>query len=236
MKNIFSVFLFLVTTSVLYSINITENGIIFEYDSQNAQSVYLAGSMNDWDTSATPMQKEEDGVWRVLLDLDFGSYSYKFFVDGNWQLDQDNPDIEDDGYGGSNSIIIYSDEYNSNKKYLSSIGGVKSIFNPKIFFKGQYFSNNIFIKNNADRFSLDKPGHDLNFGIIVKFNSDFEAYTLLNVNNTKEEIEMWKTHFNYKRSMLKLNADFIDVVAVVIILNIFEYFIFIRAERSILNG
>ena len=133
MKNIFSVFLFLVTTSVLYSINITENGIIFEYDSQNAQSVYLAGSMNDWDTSATPMQKEEDGVWRVLLDLDFGSYSYKFFVDGNWQLDQDNPDIEDDGYGGSNSIIIYSDEYNSNKKYLSSIGGVKSIFNPKIF-------------------------------------------------------------------------------------------------------
>ena len=213
MKNIFSVFLFLVTTSVLYSINITENGIIFEYDSQNAQSVYLAGSMNDWDTSATPMQKEEDGVWRVLLDLDFGSYSYKFFVDGNWQLDQDNPDIEDDGYGGSNSIIIYSDEYNSNKKYLSSIGGVKSIFNPKIFFKGQYFSNNIFIKNNADRFSLDKPGHDLNFGIIVKFNSDFEAYTLLNVNNTKEEIEMWKTHFNYKRSMLKLNADFIDVVA-----------------------
>ena len=126
MKNIFSVCLFLVTTSVLYSINITENGILFEHDAQNAQSVYLVGSMNDWDTSATPMQKEEDGVWRILLDLDFGIYSYKFFVDGNWQLDQGNSDIEDDGYGGSNSIIKYSEEYNSNKKYLSRLDGVKS--------------------------------------------------------------------------------------------------------------
>ena len=90
---------------------------------------------------------------------------------------------------------------------------MKSNFNPKVFFKGQYFSNNIFTNNEVSRFTLEKPNHDLNFGILVKFNPDFEAYTLLNVNNTKEETEMWKTHFNYKRSLLKLNADFVNVIA-----------------------
>ena len=59
---------------------------------------------------------------------------------------------------------------------------------------------------------LDKPQHDLNLGINIEFNSDFEGYTVLNINNTKEESDMWKTHFNYKRTYLEFKADYINVV------------------------
>ena len=117
MKKIILVSLYSIIVSVLYSINVTENGILFEYDDQNAQSVYLVGSMNNWDASATLMKKDDDGVWRILLDLEYGLYAYKFFVDGEWKYDQDNPNFEDDGYGGSNSIVEYSENYKSDIKY-----------------------------------------------------------------------------------------------------------------------
>ena len=199
--------------SILYSVEITESGVLFEYEDENAQSVFLVGSMNNWNTTATPMEKDENGIWGIILNLDSGKHTYKFVVDGNWHYDQENPNVEDDGYGGSNSVI----EIDKNGKLMSqsikNSDGNKSTFNPKIYFKGRYFANNIFLKNETDRFMLDKPEHDLNLGINIKFNSDFEGYTVLNVNNNEEGSEMWKTHFNYKRTYLKLKADYFNVTA-----------------------
>ncbi len=199
--------------SILYSVEITESGVLFEYEDENAQSVFLVGSMNNWNTTATPMEKDENGIWEIILKLDSGKHTYKFVVDENWHYDQENPNVEDDGYGGSNSVI----EIDKNGKLMSQSikipDGNKSTFNPKIYFKGRYFANNIFLKNETDRFMLDKPEHDLNFGINIKFNSDFEGYTVLNVNNNEEGSEMWKTHFNYKRTYLKLKADYFNVTA-----------------------
>jgi len=211
MKKIFLFFSMLSIISILYSVEITESGVLFEYEDENAQSVFLVGSMNNWNTTATPMQKDENGIWEIILNLGPGKHAYKFMVDGNWHYDQENPNVEDDGYGGSNSVI----EIDKNGKLMSqsikNSDGNKSTFNPKIYFKGRYFANNIFLKNETDRFMLDKPEHDLNFGINIKFNSDFEGYTVLNVNNNEEGSEMWKTHFNYKRTFLKLKADYFNV-------------------------
>jgi len=213
MKKIPLLFSMLSIISILYSVEITESGILFEYEDENAQSVLLVGSMNNWNTTATPMEKDENGIWKIIMKLDSGKHTYKFVVDGNWHYDQENPNVEDDGYGGSNSII----EIDKNGKLMSQSikisDGNKSTFNPKIYFKGRYFTNNIFLKNETDRFMLDKPEHDLNFGINIKFNSDFEGYTVLNVNNNEEESEMWKTHFNYERTYLKLKVDYINVTA-----------------------
>ena len=199
--------------SILYSVEITESGVLFEYEDENAQSVFLVGSMNNWNTTAALMEKDENGIWGIILKLDSGKHTYKFVVDENWYYDQENPNIEDDGYGGSNSVI----EIDKNGKFMNqsieNSEGNKSTFNPKIYFKGRYFANNIFLKNETDRFMLDKPEHDLNFGINIKFNSDFEGYTVLNVNNNEEGSEMWKTHFNYKRTYLKLKADYFNVTA-----------------------
>lgn len=200
--------------TILHAIEIKDDGILFEYYDENAQSVFLVGSMNDWDVSKTPMEKDDDGVWRIFLELDYGKYLYKFMVDGNWQVDHENPNFEDDGYGGSNSVVEFSDKLNASSSAINdNYKGVNSQFNPKVYFKGRYLSDNVFYGNSTESFMLDKPTHDLNLGIKIKFNSDFEGYTILNVNNNKEETEMWKTHFNYQRSYLKLNTDYFSVMA-----------------------
>ena len=203
MKKIILIISMLLLMSISYSVEITKEGVLFSYQDKNAQSIFLVGSMNNWNTTETPMKKNENGIWEIVIQLDSGNHSYKFLVDGNWQFDQDNPNLEDDGYGGSNSLIEIDINGNLISNNTQTSDGIKSTFNPTLYFKGRYFSNNVFLKNETDRFMLDKPEHDLNFGISVKFNSDFEGYTILNVNNNAEKTEMWKTHFNLFRRRVK---------------------------------
>ena len=154
MKKIILIFSILLIMSISYSFEITKSGVLFEYEDENAEAVFLAGSMNNWNTTANPMEKDENGIWRIVLKLNSGKHTYKFVVDGNWQFDQENPNFEDDGYGGSNSVI----EIDNKGKLInqSSIisDGIKSSFNPKIYFKGRYFSNNVFQKNEDQKYNL----------------------------------------------------------------------------------
>ena len=104
MKKLTLFTLFLLFTSILFSIENNSKGILFSYDGK-AESVFLVGSMNDWNATASPMEKDENGLWVIVLKLNSGKHTYKFVVDGNWYYDQTNPNIEDDGYGGTNSFI-----------------------------------------------------------------------------------------------------------------------------------
>lgn len=70
-----------------------------------AKLVTIAGSFNDWQPFYTLMYPE-NGVWAVKLNLASGKYTYKFVVDGNWTLDPDNPEKEDDGNGNTNSVLV----------------------------------------------------------------------------------------------------------------------------------
>ncbi len=68
-------------------------------------SVAVAGSFNNWDTSANPMT-ETGGVWKTTLELAAGDYQYKYVVDGTtWVADDAAPKSVDDGYGGKNSVV-----------------------------------------------------------------------------------------------------------------------------------
>lgn len=49
-----------------------------------AQSVFVAGTFNDWHPEATPMIRGDEGVWTVELDISPGRYEFKFVVDGQW--------------------------------------------------------------------------------------------------------------------------------------------------------
>ena len=195
----------------LFCVENTKEGVLFLYENKNAESVFLVGSMNNWDQTMTPMEKDKNGIWRVILKLEPSKYSYKFFVDGNWYFDQENPNFEDDGFGGSNSIIEINKQGKLVKRKNLNSTGIKSSFNPKIYFQGRYFSNNIFTKNKVKRFMLNKPEHELDFGIRIKFGSNMEGYTLLNVNNVREGTDMWKTHLNYKRTNINLKTDYFNV-------------------------
>ena len=85
--------------------------------------------------------------------------------------------------------------------------------NPKVYFMGRFISSNVFIQSDNHRFMLEKPVNDLDFGIKVKLNPNFDVYTLLNVNNTKEDVDIYKTHFKYKKAYLRLRIDLFDLTA-----------------------
>lgn len=59
-----------------------------------ARSVTLAGGFNDWDAQRTPMEGPDDeGYYRVSLNLAPGHYEYKFVINGDvWMYDPENPD------------------------------------------------------------------------------------------------------------------------------------------------
>lgn len=59
-------------------------GILFECRDSSAKHVFLAGTFNDWDVKATPMEMACDGTWRAHLDLRPGRYEYKFVIDDRW--------------------------------------------------------------------------------------------------------------------------------------------------------
>jgi 1,4-alpha-glucan branching enzyme len=71
----------------------------------DASIVTVAGSFNNWNQSQYIFGREGD-VWICRVDLEPGKHAYKFIVDGNWLLDPDNPNTEDDDYGVKNSVII----------------------------------------------------------------------------------------------------------------------------------
>ncbi len=191
-------------------------GVQFLYDAPDAQSVSVAGSFNEWNTSASPMSMNDDGIWTVTVKLPPGKHQYKFVVDGNWYFDPDHSNLMDDGYGGSNSLV----EIDGKGKMVAASqvefkrDGIASMINPKVFFNGRYYAKYIFEKEKDEsRYMLDKPLHVIDLGLKIRFNDQFEGYTVMNINNTDEGTDMWKTHLTFKRTYLKLKTEYFKLTA-----------------------
>ena len=65
------------------------NQATFTYQGSSGKSVYLAGSMNGWSTTANPMTWN-GSAYTCTITLDPGLYEYKFVVDGGWYKDDAN--------------------------------------------------------------------------------------------------------------------------------------------------
>ncbi len=88
-----------------------------------AKRVILAGSFNGFSTSALPMTKTDSG-WIADVKLSPGKYWYKFIVDGDWMVDEDNQLRENDGEGNTNSVF-----YRTNTRfYLNGYSNAKKVF------------------------------------------------------------------------------------------------------------
>ena len=72
-----------------------------------AQRVTLAGTFNNWNPEAQPMQDPDgDGVYETTLLLPAGTYQYKFVVNGSrWYEDPHALSYVPDGFGGRNSVL-----------------------------------------------------------------------------------------------------------------------------------
>jgi 1,4-alpha-glucan branching enzyme len=68
--------------------------------------VSVAGSFNDWDPEAKFLtDTKKDGVFRCTMMLPPGEYEYKFVVDGDWRIDENNPWFASNDLGTLNSVL-----------------------------------------------------------------------------------------------------------------------------------
>lgn len=99
------ILLFLIFSMVSFASVYIENGMVvftFEYE---AEQVFLAGNFNNWSSNSLSMVNE-NGIWKVTMELEPGEYQYKFVVDGTtWIEDPDAPSYVDDGFGGKNGAF-----------------------------------------------------------------------------------------------------------------------------------
>ncbi len=70
-----------------------------------AQSVYVTGSFNDWSLDETCRMTNDNGAWKISMDLKPGVYKYQFIIDGKWQEDPQNTMKERNSFGDINSLI-----------------------------------------------------------------------------------------------------------------------------------
>lgn len=70
------------------------------------RTVCVAGSFNNWQPDKKMSDKNGDGVYRCQLRLAPGEYQYKLVIDGQWRLDEENPNLIPNEYGSCNNILV----------------------------------------------------------------------------------------------------------------------------------
>ena|SRR3989338_6682962 len=80
--------------------------VLLEYTNPQAKKVSLAGSFNNWDTSALSAKKDRKGNWSVKVALAPGRYEYKFVVDGSWITDPHCRENISNSLGSANSVLV----------------------------------------------------------------------------------------------------------------------------------
>jgi 1,4-alpha-glucan branching enzyme len=84
-------------------------GVVFELPADAATStVHLCGEFNEWSTTATPMAREDDGVWRTTLDLEPGrAYRFRYILDDErWENDWAADAYVENPYGSDDSVVV----------------------------------------------------------------------------------------------------------------------------------
>lgn len=139
------------------------DGVEFTYYDPAAFSVSLAGNFNNWDVNATPMVKDEEGTWRVVVQLEPGDYEYKYVVNGgDWKVDPDNPNVVGD-YGNSGVTVNEEGEPELEKPK----GGIELIsntpVNSRVLLTGWYRGTFAARKNVLGdvRWRFTRPRHEM---------------------------------------------------------------------------
>jgi serine protease AprX len=86
-----------------------ENGrLLFVFHDDVAASVAVAGDFNGWHQRATPLKRNDSGLWSTEIVIPrAGRFEYKFIINGQrWVEDPSNGMKAPDNYGGLNSVLV----------------------------------------------------------------------------------------------------------------------------------
>ncbi len=80
--------------------------VTFEVMAEPNSKVFVAGSFNNWSDKAKQLKdKDGNGCYSGALMLEPGEYEYKFVINDNWQIDDENPLFNQNKLGTLNSVI-----------------------------------------------------------------------------------------------------------------------------------
>lgn len=83
----------------------TKQRVNFNINAPKAHEVFVAGSFNDWDTTARPLKRGKNDSWRTWMNLPPGTYEYLYVIDGEWFEDPACGDRRLSPYGTHNSVL-----------------------------------------------------------------------------------------------------------------------------------
>ncbi|KAF2956583.1 isoamylase early set domain-containing protein [Marinitoga sp. 38H-ov] len=206
MKKIIILLAILTVSIVSFSkVYIYNNNVVFEFKDLTASKVFLAGSFNNWDPSAHPMEKSKNGLWKIMLKLAPGDYQYKFVVNGtDWKEDPDAPGYTPDGFGGKNgafSLILENGKLKIEIPEKQESG----------ILSGSY-AFDLKSKFDIEKYSLKNPEVVHEFNLIInpkKTGMNLEAVLKADNNNWQLELSSLKAvweNSNFKFGMYKNKA------------------------------
>ena len=87
----------------------SDRKIRLQYRVPEAKRVCVAGTFNNWQPDAAPMQPQANGLWSIELELAPGTYEYRFVVDGwCWCSDPNATDAVLNPFGEYNAVLRVS--------------------------------------------------------------------------------------------------------------------------------
>ncbi|MEM9295314.1 MAG: AAA family ATPase [Planctomycetota bacterium] len=90
----------------LYGARSTRQGLLFVQPADAGRRLAIAGDFNGWSPDRTPMLRDETtGAWRAVVTANPGRYRYRLVIDGRWQPDPHNPDVEANPFGEPNNVV-----------------------------------------------------------------------------------------------------------------------------------
>ena len=84
-----------------------KKAVTFTVHAEKGKAVYLAGSFNEWSTTAKKMAyKAKEGIYAATVQLAPGEYQYKFIIGDKWATDDQNTEFVPNDKGTFNSKLV----------------------------------------------------------------------------------------------------------------------------------
>jgi len=84
--------------------------VTFLYEDEPGKVVAVAGSFNEWLPDKQLVDKSGDGIYTGTMMLAPGTYEYKFVVNGEWVIDENNPNFVPNDIGSLNSQLVLEEK------------------------------------------------------------------------------------------------------------------------------
>ncbi|MBK8230710.1 MAG: isoamylase early set domain-containing protein [Candidatus Eisenbacteria bacterium] len=82
----------------------------FRYEESAEDPVYLVGDFNQWNETADPMDRAEDGGWVTTLKLNPGEYEFKYKTGHRWHNDRAAHKYVANVWGSENSVVVVNED------------------------------------------------------------------------------------------------------------------------------